>query len=527
MSHDFAQIPNPDVVRSQFKRDFGHKTTFDASVLVPIFLDEALPGDTFNLKMTAFARLATPIYPIMDNMYMDSFFFAVPYRLVWENWHKFNGEQDDPGDSTDFLIPKIDWSDEEGVVLGSIHHYMGLPLGKSAYTNMELNNEELRISSLPFRAYNLIWNEFFRDENLQTKKYFSKEDTDDSATNYELLPRGKRRDYFTSCLPWPQKADSVIPFTGGATVVYDPDHSSTGAYMRNLTTNNKEAIASYMVTTGVYDNTFVTAGAPGNRVYYDPAGTLKADIQTTINELREGFQLQKLFEKDARGGTRYTEIIKNHFGTVVPDFRIQRPEFLGGGTSRVNVNAIAQTAPVSGTGVGSLAAMGTVSAIENGFVKSFTEHCIVIGLVNIRADLTYSQGIDRMWTRRTRYDFFWPSLQNLGEQAVLNYEIYFDDTTNNEDVFGYQERYAEYRYKKSMVTGLMDPNAAGTLSAWHLSQDFATRPGLNYNFIVENVPLDRCIQVPTQPHFIFDSYFDYKCARPMPVYAVPGLIDHF
>lgn len=508
--HRFSEVPKAEIQRSQFDRSFGYKTTFDAGYLIPFYVDEALPGDTFTMNVSAFARLATPLKPIMDNMVMETFFFFVPYRLVWDNWERFQGAQDDPGDSTDFTIPQK--SNPGGFAVGTIYDYMGIPPGIASTS----------FSALPLRAYNVIWNEWFRDQNLQDSVTVAKGDAADGAI-YNLLRRGKRHDYFTSCLPWPQKGDPVaLPLTGNALVNFESGPGQEVTVRKAGTTNDYNLVAIALAP-GVVTTPGGTSADTTHQLFAD----LSSVTAATINELRQAFQVQRILERDARGGTRYIEAVKARFGVTSPDARLQRPEYLGGGSSPVLISPIAQTSEEGTTPQGNLAAMGTVSFSGHGFAKSFTEHGVVLGLVSVRADLTYQQGLERQWSRATRFDFFEPALAHLGEQAVLNSEIYLQGTAADGDVFGYQERFAEYRYKPSMITGLFRSQVAGTLDVWHLSQEFSALPALDDVFIVEDPPIDRVIATPTEPHFLFDSYSRLKCARPMPLYGVPGLIDHF
>lgn len=521
MVHQFSQVPQVEVPRSSFNRGHSYKTTLDAGYLVPFYVDEALPGDTFNLKAHLFARMATPIVPLMDNLFLDTFFFAVPIRLIWDNFQKFMGEQVNPGDSTDFLCPQIE-APSGGWSTQSLSDYFGLPTGV----------EGLKVNAFWHRAYNLLWNEWFRDQNLQDSVEVPKGDGPDADQLFTLLRRGKRHDYFTSALPWPQKGPGVeLPIGTTADVVSTGDplqfaRISTTAYPAGTFSVSSGATdtVGWSLKAGDYAGTTVRALKYESGLEVD----LSSATAITINSLRQAFQIQKLYERDARGGTRYIEILRSHFGVVSPDARLQRPEYLGGSSSRIIVNPVAQTSSTdSNSPQGNLAAFATASDTIHGFTKSFVEHCVIIGLVNIRSDLTYQQGINRMFSRQTREDFYWPVLAHLGEQSVLNKEIYAQGTNADEEVFGYQERFAEYRYKPSLVTGKFRSQDAQSLDVWHLAQDFESLPRLNSEFIVDDPPVDRVIAVPSEPQFLFDAYLDLKCVRPMPVYSVPGLVDHF
>nr|WNN13304.1 MAG: major capsid protein [Microviridae sp.] len=515
--HLFSQIPSTNIRRSVFDRSHTHKATLEAGYLAPFYLDEVLPGDSFKISATTFARLNTPIVPFMDNLYLDTFFFYVPTRLLWKHWKNFNGEQKNPGDSTDFLVPTF----KKGTIFtfGSLGDHFGLPV------NVPLDD----ICCLPFRAYNLIYNEWFRDENLIESAFFDDGDGPDDVNNYPWLKRCKRHDYFTSALPWPQKGESVdLPLGSTATVTgkipqtaVNFSYSPTDGHSKVLASDGLRSYQSGMPVGGSWSASVPEIDFHGNA---DLSGATAA----TINSLRQAFQIQRMLERDARGGTRYTEILRSHFGVISPDSRLQRPEYIGGRSVPISINPVVQNSSTdSTTPQGNLAAFGVSGSNTKVMSKSFTEHGYLIGLVSIHADLTYQQGVDRMWSRRTRYDYYWPSLAHLGEQAILNKEIYAQGNEKDNEVFGYQERYAEYRYGKNEIVGRFRSSCPQSLDVWHLAQKFDSLPTLSKSFIEENPPMDRVVAVPSEPDVLFDSLINVKAARPMPLYGVPGLIDHF
>lgn len=570
--HRFSDAPAMYMKRSKFDRSHVYKTTFNSGKLIPVFIDEVLPGDTTRMSVNYFARLATPIKPIMDNIYLDWFFFFVPNRLVWEHWQNFCFEQEDPDDSTDYVIPTIAATgNSDNAYIGSLWDYFGLPVNTSGNLS--------GISALPFRGVYLIWNEWFRDENLQKSVKIQKGDTNEvlnsarsaeqpswvftSGTNIvpglACPPRGKRHDYFTSALPWTQKGPGVSVGLAGTASIVDPSpatgyllHSSSSqlaavdAYAGDASSSGGSRVTSgdgsitfgrpgtnYSAVGGFAGNTsgkvVVTAQLASNFLPKDSYVDLDTSSIFTINSLRTAFQMQKFYERLARGGSRYTEVLRSFFGVVSPDARLQRPEFLGSFTKMVNVNPIAQTSATDGTSPqGNLSAYGVTAAKFHGFTKSFVEHGYIFGFVCARADLTYQQGINKMWLRSTVYDFYWPTFAHLGEQAIELREIYAQGSEADTTVFGYQERYAEYRYKPSQITGKFRSSVTGgNLDVWHLSQFFKNAPTLNEEFIVENPPIGRIIAVPSEPEFLLDVGFRYTTVRPLPMFGTPGLVDHF
>lgn len=516
--------------RAMFDRSYTHKTTIDFDYLYPVHFDEINPNETVTFNPALFGRLASPYFPIMDNMYLEWFSFWIPMRLIWDNTRKFFGEQTNPGDSIDYTIPYCAATASTGYTELSLADYFALPTKVPDYHHI----------AAPFRCYSLVWNHWFRDQNLQNSVTVSTADgAPDTTTSKVLLKRGKRFDYFTSLLTSPQKStDGAVslplgtsaPIYGTSMDFDGVEDSANYAQIRNGAGGS--ASLRRLATTG----TFLFGGSTTSG-----SGELKVDLTeataATIIELRTAMAVQSLLELDSRAGTRYSEIIYSTYGCIAPDIS-WRPEFLGSGSSRINVNAVPQTSNDGTNGsVGKLGAMGTVSANGDGsWTKSFTEHGYVLTVAAARADITYQQGLQRTMSRSTRYDFLYPILQNIGDQPVYIKEIYTQNPTtdtgstgtyDNDRVFGYAERYAELKYNPNRITGLFRSNCTSSLEAWHLSEEFASLPGLNSTFITSNTPVDRAIVNTSEPHLLLDCFFEIKHARPMQVWSIPGMGARF
>jgi len=527
----FAMVPRSDVPRSVISGEYTHKSTFDVGKLIPIHVDEVLPGDIHDGELYIFARLNNLLFPLMDNMEVETFFFFVPSRILWTNWVKFMGEQNNPADSIAFTIPQV-VSAANGFVVGSVYDYFGLPTVGQVQAGQDVS-----VNVLPLRAYNKIYNEWFKDENLNNDVVENTGDGPDAVANYALLARNKKHDYFTSCLPWPLKGGVDVP-------IFSSSQATVKTYSAALVTGVQQPMKWLDAPTGAAPaNAVLGVSATGNvgtgvaaaGIVTGYPSNLYADLSTaggaTINAIRLSVATQQFLEKDARGGTRYTELLKNHFGVNPEDARLQRPEYIGGGKSKIQTQAIPQTSATSITGsttpVGALTGQAVASG-QHRFKYHATEHGHIIGLVNVCADITYQQGLHKLWSRSTRYDFYWPTFAHLGEQAVKMQEIYCTGNPANDDlVFGYQERWAEYRYRPSRISGLFRSTSAGNIDEWHLGEQFSAAPSLNATFVAQTIPASRVLAAGVTANgmqVLFDSVFSIRTTRAIPTFSVPGLL---
>jgi hypothetical protein len=521
MNHDFANVPRVGVNRSSFRAKPTVKNMFDAGKLIPLPPYEVIPGSTIKFDYAFLCRLNTPLAPFMDNLYIDFQWFFCPSRKLWDNWEKFMGAKDNPSDSTTYTVPQIT-APAGGFLVDTVYDYMGVPIDK-----------QKDINALPLRGYNWIYNEFYRDQNIIDSETINTDDGPDTDTDYTVLRRGKRHDYFTSCLPAPQQGSAAsFSLTGSAPVTgigYQDSGSAVtvGPLTAHETDNASQSYAKYWPSN--QGSAMLFEEDPDNAGQPHIEANLQGVSGITIAEFRETIQLQALAEIENRGGHRYVEILYSVYNVVSPDFRLHRPEYLGGSSSPIYVVPVANTSADGTNNQGDLAGYGSAFSKDNGFTKSFTEHGYIIGLYSVRADLTYSQGLHRQWTRQTKYDFFNPMLQNIGDQAVLTQEIFLhdNDDTSDEVVFGYQERYAEYMYQPSYITGKLRPAYSTPLDYWHLSQEFGSAPTLSQAFIEENPPIDRVVAVTSEPDFVIDIAFDNTLVLPMSTHSIPGFLGRF
>ena len=547
----FSLNPSVDIQRSKFERNSDVKFSFNVGDLVPFYVDEVLPGDTFSIDTSKVVRMQPLVAPIMDNMYLDTYWFFVPNRLVWDHWKEFCGENTQTKwvSQVEYTVPKVRGivtSDYDNVAVkenawrpGDIADYMGIPVGSSSVTN---SAQTIEVNALPFRGYSLIWNEFFRDQNLQDPIPVSTSDGYEVVSSSDLLENRicngsgilkacKYHDYFTSCLPSPQKGpDVALPLSGLAPVITGTSQGTSvggnGAISFRFANGTSAGFLSQNTNLYLSSTPDPDKGLVPNNLY----AQLGSSALGTINELRLAFQMQRIYEKDARGGTRYTEILKNHFGVTSPDSRLQRPEYLGGSRVPININQVVQTSNTANTPQGNTAAYSVTADVHSDFTKSFVEHGYIFGLCVARYDHTYQQGLERMWTRSDRFDFYWPSLANIGEQPVYRREIFASGSEDDARVFGYQEAWAEYRYKPNRVAGEMRSNVTNTLDVWHLADDYANAPFLSDEWIQEDSNnLNRCLAVSEKVsnQLWADIFVKNTSVRPMPIYSIPGLIDHY
>ena len=541
----FSQLPKADIQRSRFDRSSSVKTTFNVGDVIPFYVDEVLPGDTFDIKTSKVVRMQSLVTPIMDNIYLDTYFFFVPNRLTWEHWQEFNGENTKSAwiPATEYQVPQIT-APSGGWLIGTIADYMGIPTGVA----------NLSVNALPFRAYALIMDGWFRDENLSDPLNIPVNDVTQSGSNGSNyitdvalggmpFKAAKYHDYFTSCLPAPQKGpDVLLPLGSQAPVttissdeVKFPIPNAPGLMLANQSlASGVGDVASMSFTPGstVSFASNITVGQPSvGMIPVNLVTDLSQATAATINQLRLAFQVQKLYEKDARGGTRYIEILKSHFGVTSPDSRLQRPEYLGGNRIPININQVLQTSQTSDQSPqGNPVGQSLTTDTHRDFVKSFVEHGFVIGVMVARYDHTYQQGLERFWSRKDRFDYYWPVFANIGEQAVKNREIYAQGTAADDEVFGYQEAWADYRYKPNRVSGEMRSSAPQSLDVWHLADDYDSQPYLSDSWIREDKStVDRVLAVSSNnsAQLFCDIYINNRTTRPMPVYSIPGLIDHF
>ena len=552
----FSLSPHVDISRSRFDRSASLKTSFNAGDIVPFFLEEVLPGDTFSVDTSKVVRMQTLLTPMMDNVYLDTYYFFVPNRLVWDHWKEFCGENTESAwiPETEYTMPQITAPANSGWSVGTLADYFGVPTGVSG----------LSISALPFRAYALIMNEWFRDQNLQDPLVVPTDDSTvagvntgtfvtDVAKGGKPYIAAKYHDYFTSCLPSPQKGpDVTIPVASGGVINVVGNGKAlaltNGSVFGGVagTTNQQYGLRMFegsnvSVGSSIEDASFGAGQSLGvptqDQLGSDLSNSGLIGVQpsvaqaATINQLRLAFQIQKFYEQQARGGSRYTEVIRSFFGVTSPDARLQRPEYLGGNRVPINVNQIIQQSGTESTGTpqGTVVGQSLTTDKHSDFTKSFTEHGLIIGVMVARYDHTYQQGLNRLWSRKDKFDFYWPVFANIGEQAVKNKEIYAQGSATDDEVFGYQEAWAEYRYKPSMVTGEMRSAYAQSLDVWHLADDYSTLPTLSDSWIREDkANIDRVLAVTSavSNQFFADIYVKNLCTRPMPMYSIPGLIDH-
>ena len=556
----FSLSPHVDISRSRFDRSASLKTSFNAGDVVPFFLEEVLPGDTFSVDTSKVVRMQTLLTPMMDNVYLDTYYFFVPNRLVWDHWKEFCGENTESAwiPQTEYTMPQITSPAGQGWSVGTLADYFGIPTGVAG----------LSVSALPFRAYALIMNEWFRDQNLQDPLVVPTDDSTVAGVNTGTLVTdvakggkpfiaAKYHDYFTSALPAPQKGpDVTIPVaTGGninivgngkALAITDGTDLGSWAGLRDSRYSVNYAVNLGLDVGSVSSNNGVFATVDAGKAVGVPTleqlaghpensgliGVQSAIAQAaTINQLRLAFQIQKFYEQQARGGSRYTEVVRSFFGVTSPDARLQRPEYLGGNRVPININQIVQQSGTesSGTPQGTVVGQSLTTDKHSDFTKSFTEHGLIIGVMVARYDHTYQQGLNRLWSRKDKFDFYWPVFANIGEQAIKNKEIFAQGNDKDNEVFGYQEAWAEYRYKPNMVTGEMRSAYAQSLDVWHLADDYSTLPSLSDSWIREDKEnIDRVLAVTSavSNQFFADIYVKNYCTRPMPMYSVPGLIDH-